>query len=184
MRHLIIGIFESHNHAEKARKQVLALGNGPLEAVDDVIVLEKTLGGKNKFHHLTHQALAGALFGTIIGAIVGLILIIPVLLVGGMIIGGIVGLISGVSTRIGIDPDFVEQELKDMRPGQSALCVQVRANPERVTELLTGLDLDLCQTRLYNQMKELLECRAAAKKACAEKGGFSRHSQLAAEMQS
>lgn len=181
MRNLVIGIYDNHQHAEKARKQVLALRNDKLAEMDDAIVVEKTVEGKIKFHHLTHQALVGALFGTMVGAMIGLILIIPVLLLGGMIIGFIFGLISGASTRIGIDPDFVEKQVATMRPGQSALCVQVRGDVERVPALLTEFELDLLQTRIYSQSGELLECKASARDVLGCNNGFV-NSRLAAGM--
>jgi uncharacterized membrane protein len=128
-------VFNEPARAEEARLKLLKLQQEGSIELEDIVVVTNDEHGTIR-HHESHQARTEGLLGSITGFIVGSILFNP--LVGG-VLGVATGALAASLSDAGIDDQFVEDLLKDFKPGCSALFTLVgKADPDRVEEAFLG----------------------------------------------
>jgi uncharacterized membrane protein len=158
MNNMILSIFGNDLQAEEAREYLLAKNSEGSIDLEDLVVVRKTANGKLHFGHFSHLTLDGAVGGAFLGALFGVLLLNPVFALAGFIIGLVVGGVSGALSHIGVDREFIQQELEAIPPGSTVLCVMGRENTDKILEELKNFDGRILQTRICTQTRYLRNC--------------------------
>jgi len=131
---LIVLGFDSAAEAQDVRKELVALQQDHLIALEDAVVVECNSEGKVELHQALNLTTAGAVSGGFWGSLVGLIFLNPLL---GAVVGAGVGAASGALTDLGINDGFLREVGDTLRPNTAALCLMVKeATVDRVIEKL------------------------------------------------
>jgi uncharacterized membrane protein len=112
MSDLVFIAFDSEQKAEEVREKVLAMQKEYLIELGDAVVAVKDSNGRIKLNQLINTTAAGALSGAFWGTLIGLILLNPLL---GMGIGAASGALGGKLTDVGINDDFTDKVLADLK---------------------------------------------------------------------
>jgi len=136
MSNLIVISFEDEHTAFAMRAELAKLQTEYLIEMEDAVVVTKGDDGKVKLHQAQNLTALGAVSGGFWGTLIGLIFLNPLL---GAAVGAGAGAVSGATTDIGINNDFMKGLADSFKPGCSALFVLVRkATADKVLEGLSG----------------------------------------------
>jgi len=136
MSNLIVISFEDEHTAFAMRAELAKLQTEYLIEMEDAVVVTKGDDGKVKLHQAQNLTALGAVNGGFWGTLIGLIFLNPLL---GAAVGAGAGAVSGATTDIGINNDFMKGLADSFKPGCSALFVLVRkATADKVLEGLSG----------------------------------------------
>jgi uncharacterized membrane protein len=158
MDNMVLSIFENDLQAEEVRRHLLAKEREGSIDLDDLVVVKKSGVGKLRFRHFTHLTLNGAVSGAFMGLLFGLLLLNPVFALAGLLIGLVVGGVSGALSHIGVDREFMRQELEAIPLGRTALCIMGRENTDKILEELKKFEGRILQTRVCTQTRYLQNC--------------------------
>lgn len=136
MSNLIVISFEDEHTAFAMRAELAKLQTEYLIEMEDAVVVTKGDDGKVKLHQAQNLTALGAVSGGFWGTLIGLIFLNPLL---GAAVGAGAGAVSGATTDIGINNNFMKGLADSFKPGCSALFVLVRkATADKVLEGLSG----------------------------------------------
>lgn len=172
MSELIITVFSNEFRGEEVRLDLLKMQHEHLVDLKDAVVLVRERKGKIKLHHMTHLTIEGALSGGFLGTLLGLMLLNPVFALFGLTAGTVLGALTGSMKHLGIDEAFMKDFAEHLRPGTSALCIQVRSvDPDKVLEELKKFEGKVLKTSLLHEDEEKLKAAAdAVKEECIKLG--------------
>ena len=172
MSELIVTVFADEFRAEEVRLDLLKMQHEHLADLEDAVVLVRDQKGKVKLHHMTHLTIPGAVSGGFLGTLLGLMLLNPVFALFGLAAGTVIGALTGSMKHLGIHEEFMKDLAEHLRPGASALCIQVRAvSPDKVLEELKKFEGKVLQTSLLHEDEEKLQAAAdAVKQECIKLG--------------
>jgi uncharacterized membrane protein len=169
MSNLVVAVFDDELRAEEVRLDLLRMQRKHLVELEDAVTLFRTQEGKVRLRHNSHHTVGGALAGGALGTVLGLMLLNPVFALLGLIGGTAVGAISGSSTHLGIDEEFMETLAEQLKPGTSALCVMVLEALDKVLEELRKFDGRVIHTSLGDGYEEKLQEIIDSLDACKDK---------------
>ena len=172
MSDLVVVCFDDQFKAEEVRLDLLKMQRQHLTDLEDSVVLVRNQKGNVKLHHMTHVTLEGAVAGGFLGMLFGLMLLNPVFALFGLAAGTVIGALEGSMKHLGIDEEFMKGLAEHLRPGASALCIQVRAaTPDKVLEELKKFEGKVLQTSLLHEDEEKLQAAVdAVKQECIKLG--------------
>ncbi|MCF8133852.1 MAG: DUF1269 domain-containing protein [Synechococcus sp. Tobar2m-G35] len=134
MGQLIVLGFDKAEEAEDVRRELAALQQEHLIALEDAVVVVRGDEGKVELRQAVNLTAAGAVSGGFWGTLVGLIFLNPLL---GAAVGAGVGAASGALTDLGINDGFLREVGDTLTAGSAALCLLVKeATVDRVVEEL------------------------------------------------
>lgn len=164
MNNMVLNIFENDSQAEDARRFLLARERKNPIGIDDLVIVEKTGDSELKFRHFSHLTLNGGIAGAFLGLLFGILLLNPIFALAGLLIGFLVGSITGAFSHIGIDREFMREQVGAMLPGNAALFVMDRDNTDKILAQLKNFDQagGLLQKRICTQTRDLRECATFA----------------------
>ncbi len=111
--------------------------------------------GHVKLNQLVNMTAAGAAYGGMWGALIGLLFLNPLL---GAAVGAGAGALSGRSTDIGIDDNFMKAAAEALTPGQAALCVLVRkVTADKVLPAMAAFGGKVLHTNLTREQEAKLQ---------------------------
>jgi len=157
MSNLVIVAFNDELKAEEVRLDLLRMEHKHLIELEDAVTLVRNREGKVKLRHNTHHTVGGALAGGALGTVLGLMLLNPLFALLGAIGGTAVGALSGSSTHLGIEEEFMQELAEHLKPGSSALCVMVREALDKVMEELGKFEGKVLHTPLGEGYEEKLQ---------------------------
>jgi uncharacterized membrane protein len=157
MSDLIVAIFDGHYKAEEVRHDLQRMERQDFLDLEDAVTLVRDKEGEVKIHHMTHLTAEGAVSGGFLGTLFGVMLLNPVFAVFGLLAGTAIGALEGSSIHLGIDEKFMEDLSEHLKPGTSALCVQVKESaPDILIEELEKYDGKILQTSLSEEDEKKL----------------------------
>lgn len=153
MNQLIVVAFDHFDDAKTAMKTLRELETQNRIRFEDTAIVQRDPDGtahvKNEVSGTTETA---AVIGAIIGGFVTFVF--PP---AGVVIGAAAGALIGSLLKTGVDPDFVDEIKKTLRPGRSALFLVVkRVDADAVIAALHQFKGDVLQTTLDSEMEEAL----------------------------
>ena len=111
--------------------------------------------GHVKLNQLVNMTAAGAVTGGMWGALIGLLFLNPLL---GAAVGAGAGALSGRSTDIGIDDNFMRAAAGALAPGHAALCVLVRkVTADKVLPVMAAFGGKVLHTNLTGEQEAKLQ---------------------------
>jgi uncharacterized membrane protein len=120
--------FDGADDAEAALRSIRSIEGADKIKLEDTAVVRKDLDGKVTIHN---EVSSGTETGAVVGAILGglVLVVFPVAgIVGGAVAGGLIGR----SAAPGIDGTFVKEVGNDLKPGGSALFLQIKSGDDEV----------------------------------------------------
>ena len=120
MADLIVLGFDGTHKADEALLQLEQLEKEHLIKMEDAAVVIRTAEGDIKIRQTQDITTAATLTGGLWGLLVGALLANPLI---GIAIGGGMGALSGASTDIGINDDFIEELAETLSPDSSAVFI-------------------------------------------------------------
>jgi uncharacterized membrane protein len=153
MNQLIVVAFDHFDDAKTAMKSLRALERENRIRFEDTAMVERDPDGtahvKNEVSGTTETA---AVIGALIGGL--LTFVFPP---AGIVMGAALGAVVGSLLKTGVDPDFVEEVKKKLRPGRSALFLVVKhTDTDAVFAALRQFKGDVIQTTLDSEDDEAL----------------------------
>lgn len=145
--------FDGADDASAALRSIRAIEGADKIKLEDTAVVRKDPEGKITIHN---EMSSGTETGAVVGAILGglLVVVFPVGLIAGAVAGGLIGR----SAAPGIDGKFVKEVGDDLKPGGSALFLQIKGGD---TGILIGALRQykgtVRQTSLPDEVEEALE---------------------------
>ena len=145
--------FDGADDASAALRSIRAIEGADKIKLEDTAVVRKDAEGKITVHN---EMSSGTETGAVVGAILGglLVVVFPVGLIAGAVAGGLIGR----SAAPGIDGKFVKEVGDDLKPGGSALFLQIKGGD---TGILIGALRQykgtVRQTSLPDEVEEALE---------------------------
>lgn len=155
MTTLTVWKFNTAQGAEETAEKLKELQKQSLIEIEDAAIVSWPEGKRKP---RTRQALnlagLGALDGAFWGLLFGLIFMIPIL---GLAMGAGIGALTGSFADYGIDDDFIKGIKSKVTEGTSALFLLTgNATPDKVSEALAGVDMELIQSNLSNEEEATL----------------------------
>jgi uncharacterized membrane protein len=152
MANVVVLTFDNPDEAGRLRQTLRELeGEGRLELDDAAVVVKDARGAVHVRRGSRRRGKVGAVGGGILGAVVFALFPVAGLAAGGAI-GAAGGALVGSRTGLGLDQTFVEEVRAALRPGTSALFLQIRSadvnealgalRPYQGTVYRTSLDAD------------------------------------------
>lgn len=154
MGELVVAVFDDPIKAEEVRLDLLKMDKEHLADLEDAVVLVRKKEGQVKLYHAAHLTLSGAASGGFLGALFGIILLNPVFVIMGLVAGTAIGAVSGSTTHLGIDEDFMQELATHLNPASSALCVLVRGHVDAVLKELDRFTCKVLRTTLTEENEE------------------------------
>ena len=153
MAELIVVAFDHFDDARKAMETLRSLeGEGRIKFEDTAIVERDPDGTVHVRNEVSGTTETAAVVGALIGGLVTFIFP-PV----GIAVGAALGAVVGAALKTGVDPDFVEEVGKTLRPGRSALFLVVKQSEADATmAALRPFAGDVIQTTLDSETEEAL----------------------------
>jgi uncharacterized membrane protein len=153
MNDLIVVAFDHLEDARAAMRRIRELEKEGQVELEDTAIVERDLDGtvrvKNEVSGTTETAAA---VGALIGAMTTFLF--PVV---GIVIGAAAGAAIGAMLEKGVNPTFVDDVKRELRPGRSALFLVVRrASTDAVVAALRPFKGDVIQTTLPADAEEEL----------------------------
>ncbi len=153
MSELIVVAFDHFDDARNALASLRSIEHEGRIRFEDTAIVERdpdgTAHAKNEVSSTTETA---AVVGALIGGIVTFVF--PP---AGMAVGAALGAAVGAALDRGVDPDFVEEVKKTLRPGRSALFLVVRQSDADATlAALRPFRGDVLQTTVDSETEEAL----------------------------
>ena len=153
MNQLLVVAFDHFDDARNAIKSLRALEREGRIGFEDTALVERDPDGtahvKNELSGTTETA---AVIGALIGGFVTFVF--PP---AGVVIGAALGAAVGSLFKTGVDPDFVDDVKKTLRPGRSALFLVVKhTDADAVLAALRQFKGDVIQTTLDSEREEAL----------------------------
>ncbi len=106
--------------ARRVRQELVEAVREGHAHLEDAVVVERTLDGEVKLHHLKNAAAGGAAVGAAGGALIGLLFLAPLL---GMAVGAVSGGVGSMLADDGVDDVFMTDLGARLQPGAAALIV-------------------------------------------------------------
>ena len=157
MSELIVAAFDDVFKADEVKLALLRLQQEHLIALDDAVVVVKSVSGKVQIKQSYDLTRTGAVQGGIWGFLFGTLISGPVVgLLAGALSAG-VGALSASTVDIGINDDFIHELSRTIQPGTSALFVLASdATGERVIDDLRPFRPRIIHTSLSNDAEARL----------------------------
>ena len=141
---MVIG-FPEEFKADEVLLDLRKLEREYLIDLEDAAIVVRNKDGKVKVKQTQELVTSGALSGGFWGLLIGMIFLEPLL----GLFGVAVGALSGASTDIGIDDNFIRELGDTIEPGTSALFILVRkSTPDKVLDELSKFEGKVLRTSL------------------------------------
>ena len=149
--------------ADRVRGELLQAAKEHLLSLEDIVVVERQVGGKVKLHQAVSPAGAGAAGGAMWGGLIGLLFLAPLF---GMAIGAATGAFSGKLTDVGINDNFM-RELGTKLPegGAAVILLGTSEARDKVVERVRQYGGEVIQTSLSSEEEERLRAGLGASAA-------------------
>jgi len=146
--------FDGADDAASALRSIRAIEGADKIKLEDTAVVRKDADGKVTIHN---EASSGTETGAVVGAILGglVLVVFPVAgIVGGAVAGGLIGRAAAP----GIDGKFVKEVGDDLKPGGSALFLQIKGGDTGIlVAALRQYKGTVRQTSLPDDVEDALE---------------------------
>jgi uncharacterized membrane protein len=134
MSHVVVVTFDNRDEAGNVREALRRLEKDGLLQLNDAAVVVKNMDGKTD---VQNQAGSGSKTGAVVGGVLGLFLFGIFAPVVGAAVGAGSGAVIGSKVVPGVDQTFVREVSEALRPGTSALFLEIRAaNPDAAINAL------------------------------------------------
>ena len=153
MNQLIVVAFDHFDDARTAMRSLRDLERQAKIRFEDTAIVERDPDGTA---HVKNEVSGTTEAATLIGAALGglLTFVFPL---AGIAIGAALGAAVGASFKTGVDPDFVDDVKKTLRPGRSALFLVVKESEADATlAAIRPYRGDVIQTTLDTEAEEAL----------------------------
>jgi uncharacterized membrane protein len=153
MNDLIVVSFDHLDDAREAMRHIRTVERDGQIELEDTAVIEVTPDGKAHVkNELSGATETGAAVGAVVGALTSFFL--PVI---GIVIGAAVGGAVGSLFDTGVDPKFVDDVKRQLKPGTSAIFLVVRrAHTDPVIAALRPFKGEVIQTTLPSDAEDEL----------------------------
>ncbi len=153
MNQLIVVAFDHFDDAKNAMNTLRSLERDGRIRFEDTAIVQRDPDGTA---HVKNEVSATTETAAVIGAVIGGLVTI-VFPPAGVLIGAAAGALVGSLLKTGVDPDFVDEVKKTLRPGRSALFLVVKQNDaDAVMAALRQFKGDVIQTTLDSETEEAL----------------------------
>ena len=153
MNQLIVVAFDHFDDAKTAMTTLRSLEREGRIRFEDTAVVQRDPDGTA---HVKNEVSATTETAAVIGALIGG-LVTFVFPPAGVVIGAAAGALVGSLLKTGVDPDFVDEVKKTLRPGRSALFLVVKqTDADAVLAGLRQYKGDVIQTTLDSETEEAL----------------------------
>ena len=154
MNQLVTICFETEERAFEFRAKLIELQREYLLEMVDVVIVSKNADGKVQLHQAANLTAVGAVNGAFWGSLIGLLFMSPLL---GAAVGAGAGALSGSTTDVGINDDFMKQLGETLVDGTAAVFVLIRRSvPDKLLTELQGFGGTVLKTSLSVENEEQL----------------------------
>ncbi|MEO1170847.1 MAG: DUF1269 domain-containing protein [Myxococcota bacterium] len=154
MNQLVTICFETEERAFEFRAKLIELQREYLLEMEDVVIVSKNADGKVQLHQAANLTAVGAVNGAFWGSLIGLLFMSPLL---GAAVGAGAGALSGSTTDVGINDDFMKQLGETLVDGTAAVFVLIRRSvPDKLLTELQGFGGTVLKTSLSVENEEQL----------------------------
>jgi uncharacterized membrane protein len=152
--------FDDMTTADEAADELQRMQSEGLISLSDWARVIRKPDGKIDVRQAVGTAGTGAAGGALWGMLFGLLFLIPV---AGLVIGAATGALMGALSDYGIDDKFIKGLSNQIKPGSSALFLQVeRSTTDKVTERLQKYQPTLLRTSLSEEAEAKLKAAVEA----------------------
>jgi len=152
--------FDDMTTADEAADELQRMQSEGLISLSDWARVIRKPDGKIDVRQAVGTAGTGAAGGALWGMLFGLLFLIPV---AGLVIGAATGALMGALSDYGIDDKFIKGLSNQIKPGSSALFLQVeRSTTDKVTERQQKYQPTLLRTSLSEEAEAKLKAAVEA----------------------
>ena len=154
MSEIVVLGFKDMTTADEAAEELQRMQSEGLISLSDWARVIRKPDGKTDVKQAVGTAGTGAAGGALWGMLFGLIFLIPI---AGLAIGAATGALMGALSDYGIDDKFIKGLGNQIKPGTSALFLQVeRATGDKVVDRLNKYQPELLRTSLTQEAEDKL----------------------------
>lgn len=153
MSTIVVLGFKDEQSAEAFKSTIDDLADDGALTLEDAVMVVVAEDGTLDYRHFRSVSRGGAVIGGLLGGVVGLFVLNPV---AGAAVGAAGGAALGKLTGdYGIEEDFIAQTAAALKPGATALFLQVAgAEHGMIDDLVEGRDITVITTRLGKETRE------------------------------
>jgi uncharacterized membrane protein len=160
MSEIVVLGFDDVTAADEAGDELQRMQSEGLISLSDWARVIRKPDGKIDVKQAVGTAGTGAAGGALWGMLFGLIFLVPI---AGAIIGAATGALMGALSDYGIDDKFIKGLSDQIKPGTSALFLQVeRSTTDKVVERLNRYHPTLIRTSLSQEAEDKLRAAMTA----------------------